>query len=497
MNDASEHSAPSECAHDVNNNGGHPLTPRSRQSKQRPPVLSLARSCNLSMPTQPPPQRRRKEEVSSYGTIYGASSRRGRRRVHREDRYIALPFVSHLDDKMDLSVFGVFDGHGGQRAAKFASKRLPELLLRNLSLSAVGKHDALRRAFLRTDHDFLSGRVLDSASFRRTRTSDFGASRSKSGSRFMALALHHSASFISSPELLRSKSSTSKCDMTSDGPDGFSESSPPSLVGDMPAASGPPRLRRRSSSRAEDQVANLSATPNPTCGTTATIVLLSGEDLVVAHVGDSRAVINCGGRALRLCEDHRPGRADETARIESAGGLILRVGGTYRVNGALAVSRAIGDRGLKEYVVADPDIITRKLSESDEFLVVASDGLWDFVTDQECVDIAKASLPEVTPSALENAAKTLVEVACERGSNDDVSVVIVHLIEYRSKLQDAIRENQTSAVVENATVEACLFDLSLQQDNAASQTDGQFSIVEEPDPLPTPRNSARAGRSTW
>lgn len=428
--------------------------------------------------------------------------------MHREDRYITLPAISTQDYSANLSVFGVFDGHGGQRAAEFASKRLPELLVRNLSLSKSNKHDALRNAFLRTDHEFVSGTVLDNSSFRRTRTSDFSLPRSKSGSRFMALALQAPNSFVSNSGSLRSLSTT-KCDNSSDSSSVVSHSSQPSSISDVALPSSQPKVARRASSRAEDQVANVSATPNPTCGSTATIILLSGEELIVAHVGDSRAVMSRAGEAVRLCDDHRPGREDEMERIEAAGGLILKVGGTYRVNGTLAVSRAIGDRGLKEFVVADPEIISRMLCAEDEFLVVASDGLWDFVTDQDCVDMTTRILVDHSPSSLERAAKNLVQIACERGSSDDVSVVVVDLFQYQSVRQSE-QVSETPDVVESTTVELCLSDAHAQREvsqarNIGHQMMGE-NVTESTEDiedgvdflcLPTPRGNRRSKPPTW
>lgn len=429
--------------------------------------------------------------------------------MHREDRYITLPCISPLKDSADVSLFGVFDGHGGQRAAEFASKRLPELLFRNLSLSQGDKHDALRSAFLRTDHEFVSGTILDNSSFRRTRTSDFALTRSKSGSRFMALALQTPSPFVSNSGLMRSLSTT-KCDNASDSSSVISHSSQPSSISDVALPPSQPRLARRAGSRAEDQVATVSATPNPTCGSTATIILLCGEELIVAHVGDSRAVMSRDGKAVRLCDDHRPGREDEMERIEAAGGLILEVGGTFRVNGTLAVSRAIGDTGLKEFVVADPEISSRMLCDEDDLLVVASDGLWDVMTDQECVDMTNRVLADHSPASLEHAAKKLVETACERGSSDDVSVVVVDLFQYRATHQSE-KANPTPDVVETATVELCLFDASAQQEVTGLGRKPDRQIIEEEVTestedtdddedflcLPTPRGNAGSRSPAW
>jgi serine/threonine protein phosphatase PrpC len=75
----------------------------------------------------------------------------------------------------------------------------------------------------------------------------------------------------------------------------------------------------------------------------------------------------------------QPNRPDETARIKAAGGTVY-FHGVWRVGGILAVSRAIGDRILKPYVTAKPEIRTWNLGASDRCLVLASDGLWDVLS---------------------------------------------------------------------------------------------------------------------
>ncbi|KAJ6687557.1 ALPHABET ISOFORM E-RELATED [Salix koriyanagi] len=108
-------------------------------------------------------------------------------------------------------------------------------------------------------------------------------------------------------------------------------------------------------------------------GSTASTAVLVGDHLYVANVGDSRTVISKGGKAIPLSEDHKPNRSDERKRIESAGGVVMWAG-TWRVGGVLAMSRAFGNRLLKQFVVAEPDIQEQKIDQEFELLVLASDG---------------------------------------------------------------------------------------------------------------------------
>ncbi|XP_076960880.1 putative protein phosphatase 2C 76 [Bidens hawaiensis] len=90
-------------------------------------------------------------------------------------------------------------------------------------------------------------------------------------------------------------------------------------------------------------------------GSTASTAVLVGNHLYVANVGDSRTVISKSGKAIPLSEDHKPNRSDERKRIENAGGVVMWAG-TWRVGGVLAMSRAFGNRMLKQFVVAEPEI---------------------------------------------------------------------------------------------------------------------------------------------
>lgn len=83
--------------------------------------------------------------------------------------------------------------------------------------------------------------------------------------------------------------------------------------------------------------------------------------------------------ATQLSIDHKPNQASEKQRIESLGGIVVWAG-TWRVGGVLAVSRAFGDRPLKKFVVAKPHTTSETLSSLDEHLILASDGVWDVIS---------------------------------------------------------------------------------------------------------------------
>ncbi|KGN47496.1 probable protein phosphatase 2C 11 [Cucumis sativus] len=152
-------------------------------------------------------------------------------------------------------------------------------------------------------------------------------------------------------------------------------------------------------------------------GSTASTAVLFGDRLLVANVGDSRVVASRAGSAIPLSIDHKPDRSDERQRIEQAGGFILWAG-TWRVGGILAVSRAFGDKLLKPYVVADPEIKEEEL-EGVDFIIIASDGLWNVISNEEAVALVQHN------QDAEMASRQLIQEAFSRGSTDNITCVIV------------------------------------------------------------------------
>ncbi|XP_077212609.1 putative protein phosphatase 2C 52 [Tasmannia lanceolata] len=162
-------------------------------------------------------------------------------------------------------------------------------------------------------------------------------------------------------------------------------------------------------------------------GSTASTAVLVGSHLYVANVGDSRAVVSKAGQAIPLSEDHKPNRSDERKRIENAGGVVMWAG-TWRVGGVLAMSRAFGNRLLKQFVVAEPEIQEEEVDEELEFLVLASDGLWDVVPNEDAVSIVGME------EEAEAAAMKLTETAFNRGSADNITCIVVRF--HHNKMMD-------------------------------------------------------------
>ncbi|KAL5221955.1 hypothetical protein ABZP36_026668 [Zizania latifolia] len=243
----------------------------------------------------------------------GYASFRGRR-ANMEDFYDIKS--SKIDDKQ-INLFGIFDGHGGSRAAEYLKEHLFENLLKHPAFITDTK-SAISETYRKTDSDFLDAET---------------------------------------------------------------------------------NIKR------ED-------------GSTASTAILVGNHLYVANVGDSRAVMSKAGKAIALSVDHKPNRKDERKRIEIAGGVVMW-SGTWRVGGVLAMSRAFGNRLLKRFVVAEPEIQEQEIDDDLEFLILASDGLWDVVSNEVAVAYVKA---EEDPEA---AARRLTEIAFARGSTDNITCIVV------------------------------------------------------------------------
>jgi len=167
-------------------------------------------------------------------------------------------------------------------------------------------------------------------------------------------------------------------------------------------------------------------------GTTAVVALTLGSRILVANAGDSRAVlVQRDGRTVALSEDHKPNRPDEIARIKALGGGVY-FHGVWRVGGVLAVSRAIGDLPLKPFISSTPEIREWDVSGEDCALVIACDGLWDVLSNEQVADVtlaAMAPLPqgEKPHDPGQRASSALVRQAIISGSMDNVSVIVVDL----------------------------------------------------------------------
>ncbi|VYS61986.1 unnamed protein product [Arabidopsis thaliana] len=131
-------------------------------------------------------------------------------------------------------------------------------------------------------------------------------------------------------------------------------------------------------------------------GSSCVTALVSEGSLVVSNAGDCRAVMSVGGVA----------------------------------KGSLVVPRGIGDAQLKKWVIAEPETKISRVEHDHEFLILASHGLWDKVSNQEAVDIARPFCLRTEKPLLLAACKKLVDLSASRGSFDDISVMLIPLRQF-------------------------------------------------------------------
>uniref|UniRef100_A0A0A1X7G8 protein-serine/threonine phosphatase n=1 Tax=Zeugodacus cucurbitae TaxID=28588 RepID=A0A0A1X7G8_ZEUCU len=150
----------------------------------------------------------------------------------------------------------------------------------------------------------------------------------------------------------------------------------------------------------EQFCADMIEEPGKDSGCTAVVALLNGRDLYVANAGDSRCVVCRNGKAIDMSLDHKPEDEEESSRIIKAGGRVTLDG---RVNGGLNLSRAIGDHAYKmnlelpaeaQMISALPDVRKLIITAEDEFMVLACDGIWNYLSSEEVVDFVRQRLKD-------------------------------------------------------------------------------------------------------
>lgn len=185
-----------------------------------------------------------------------------------------------------------------------------------------------------------------------------------------------------------------------------------------------------------------------TSGTTVTSLYMVGNTMHCANCGDSRTVLakkagDGAYKAVDLSRDHKPDDPEEAARIKEWGGFIrppAEEGLSARVYLdealtmiGLAMARSIGDFAVKSVgVIPEPEVKTFELQHGeDEFLILASDGVWEFISSQEAVDVVGAKLAE--GKECHGACQELIELASERWAEeegdyrDDITAIVVKL----------------------------------------------------------------------
>jgi len=213
-------------------------------------------------------------------------------------------------------------------------------------------------------------------------------------------------------------------------------------------------------------------------GTTAVTAFITPDKIIFANCGDSRGVLATSNSVRFGTYDHKPCNEEEKKRIENAGGSVM----IRRVNGSLAVSRALGDYDYKnvsglppteQLVSAEPDLSVMDRSAEDEFLILACDGVWDVMTNEEVVAYIHSRL--LINDDLQKVCEELLETCLAKGSRDNMSVILItfpaapkisnEAIEQEKKLDAVLKEKVQGIVKENesATLNSILEELQIMQ----------------------------------
>ena len=163
-------------------------------------------------------------------------------------------------------------------------------------------------------------------------------------------------------------------------------------------------------------------------GTTAANLYIIGDRFLAANAGDTRVIIGTRKGFSSLTKDHKPDLPEERARIESLGGRVVSYGAP-RVEGVLAMSRALGDTGLKPYVSGEPRIVEGYLGKENDYAVLACDGVWDVLTPDEVIKIVRAAIDPW------RASEEISKKALDCGSTDNITVIVLDLREYVKELK--------------------------------------------------------------
>ncbi|KAF7768215.1 hypothetical protein Agabi119p4_7458 [Agaricus bisporus var. burnettii] len=251
----------------------------------------------------------------------------------------------------------------------------------------------------------------------------------------------------------------------------------------------------------EDLQANPAHSKDPS-GCTAVAALVTEDKIYVANAGDSRSVLSAKGEVKPLSFDHKPTNDVERTRICDAGGYI-----EYgRVNGNLALSRALGDFEFKknlslgpeaQMITANPDVTIHEITEEDEFLVLACDGIWDCLSSQQVVDFVRYQVSQ--DKELTEIGKMLCDhcLAPDTASGagigcDNMTVLIVALLQGRTKeqwytwIKDRVEKeygHATPSTLPQLYSVGRLMSFKMRMEAVASRNNTRNSQEEESNPL--------------
>ncbi|CAK1549736.1 unnamed protein product [Leptosia nina] len=352
-----------------------------------------------------------KQSWELKGSLSAAYAIQGRR-MHMEDKFI----INENINNTGISLFAIFDGHGGEFAANYAKDHLIQNLynkivelsaFKNGKLSDIQKNDSPEEP-------------------KKDEKENVSVERKTSFKKSVSTADDTSKKEITDPQLLAQLNKARPITREVRPVKPVKNVTVPLSSYIIKGKINYGKLLTDEVLAADQLLVEAAKRSMNVAGTTALIAVLEDNHLIVANVGDSRGVMcDVRGNAIPVSFDHKPQQVREQKRIEAAGGYIA-FNGVWRVAGILATSRAMGDYPLKDknFVIANPDILTFNLDDHKPmFLVLASDGLWDTFSNEEAVKFIKERLDEP-----DFGAKSLTLQAYYRGSVDNITVLVINFM---------------------------------------------------------------------
>jgi len=304
----------------------------------------------------------------------------------------------HLTDQ--ISLFGVYDGHGGKEVSNYIAKNLLSILKANENFKKGLLAEAISETYLEIDKRM--------------------ATKEGKLELHSLAGLGHAHDFARKPE---------------DNDDSTEEQKEAE--------------RKRREQEEEEELDSFKYGTGS--GSTAVTAIINGKEILVANCGDSRCVLSRDFQAIEMSVDHKPTTTEEYDRISKAGGFVAN----GRVMGDLNLSRAIGDMQYKQnqsmsqqlqMITADPEIKKIEITTSDQFLILACDGVWDVKSSQQAVDYVHEKIKENVP--LERICELLLDECLAKSAagvgTDNMTVIIVAFNHFYSSCSNNNSESNSS-----------------------------------------------------
>lgn len=188
----------------------------------------------------------------------------------------------------------------------------------------------------------------------------------------------------------------------------------------------------------DDEFLQFARQQQPRCkaGSTLLLSLIQNGRFTIANIGDSSAMLlKQNGKMLKLTDEQTPNRDDEYNRIVRNNGFVSMKNDVARVDGSLAVSRAIGDIQYKQYVISQPETYNYQIQPIDDLLILSTDGLYLVFSEQE-VASKISDYRRTGKYSLKEIAKMVTEECCTNYyCKDNITLIIIDLKKHYAEFQ--------------------------------------------------------------